>query len=132
MKPHQHSHKLQIGCSVTPLSRLLHLRTQDGGEVGGLKKTNLNHPVRMTNDLSSSLVSLAFFFHFCFLYLNQCSSECHETHHRSKPCSPGLYTQGRVWTPHTSVKNLFYPTSIDIIRWWIRDGKCQIFLTLVQ
>lgn len=65
----------------------------------------------MTNDLSSALVLLARlfffssgssdFFFFFYFYLNQCSSERHETPRRSKPCSPGLHTT--TFEPHTHI-----------------------------
>lgn len=87
--------------------------------------------------MTSPLVSLAFFFlvwnwrTILLLYLNQCSSECHETHHRSKPCSPGLCTwqyldPSRICEKRVSTY-IFQHHHLEK-----KGGKCQIFLTLVQ
>lgn len=86
----------------------------------------------MTNDLSSSLVSLAFFFSvwnrrtfFDFVFepaMRLITDQSMFTR--------ALYFD-RIWTPHICGGKKKNPTSISIIT-WIRDGKCPIFLTLVQ
>lgn len=96
--------QLQAGCSFTPQSRLLHFskrrKTHNWG--GELKLKKKEKPQTSFKDDKWPLVfaclarlflfSLESWRTFLLLYLNQCSPKCHETHCRSKPCSPGLCT----------------------------------------
>lgn len=84
--------------------------TQLRGGIKTNKKKNLKRPLRMTNDLSSSLVSLAFFFsvwnhdgRFCFCIWTSVALNAMRLIADPNHVLQG-YVHDSVWTPHTSVK----------------------------